>query len=100
MRRTFFTPFNADDAFFFPSALLVANLLAFLSFAYIFAQSIQVLWALEKLFNKILNTALEKSIGLIVNVNQAYFQMVNADLPDSCSAPIRGQVSKHGGSSN
>ena len=84
--RTFCSRFNEEDAFFFPSALVVANLLAFLSFGYIFAQSIQVLWALEEVFNMILNTAMDRSVRLIASVNQAYFELANADLPDSRAA--------------
>ncbi|CAE7216830.1 unnamed protein product, partial [Symbiodinium microadriaticum] len=85
VRRTFLKPFNAEDAFFFPSALLVANLLSLLSFTYIFAQSIQVLRNLEALLNMALNTALDKAIALIASINLAYFQLSNADLPDSAT---------------
>jgi len=85
VRRTFFKPFNSEDAFFFPSALLVANLLSLLSFAYIFAQSIQVLRNLEALLNGALNTALDKAIALIASINLSFFQLSNADLPDSAT---------------
>ena len=42
LRRTFLKPFNSQDAFFFPSAFLIASLLSFMSFIYILFQSIQV----------------------------------------------------------
>ena len=47
LRRTFLKPFNSQDAFFFPSAFLIASLLSFMSFIYILFQSIQVRRASE-----------------------------------------------------
>jgi len=91
-RRTFLTPFNEEDAFFFPSALLVANILAFLSFAYIFAQSFQILWSLEEALNLVLNTAVDKSVSLISSVNRAYFQLARADLPDGATSFMYVQI--------
>ena len=86
--QPFFTSFNAEDAFFFPSAFLVANLLSFLSFMYILFQSIQVLNGLEELLQGILNTAVDRSVSFATNINNVFFQTSGADLPDSILASM------------
>ena len=91
-KRTFFTSFNAEDAFFFPSAFLVANLLSFLSFMYILFQSIQVLNGLEELLQGILNTAVDRSVSFATNINNVFFQTSGADLPDSATAFMYVQI--------
>ncbi|CAK9053361.1 Hypothetical protein (Fragment) [Durusdinium trenchii] len=83
LRDTFLKPFNSQDAFFFPSAFLIASFLSFLSFIYVLMQSIQVLNNTEKLLQQILNTAVDRSVLFVSSINNAYFQALGADLPDS-----------------
>lgn len=85
LRDTFLKPFNSQDAFFFPSAFLIASFLSFLSFIYVLMQSIQVLNNTEKLLQQILNTAVDRSVLFVSSINNAYFQALGADLPDSSS---------------
>lgn len=84
--------FNSEDAFFFPSAFLLANLLSFLSFIYILFQSIQVLNGLQEMLQKVLNTALDGSISLASSINTAYFRATGADLPDGATSFMYVQI--------
>eukprot|EP00438_Fugacium_kawagutii_P024078 Skav212941 [mRNA] locus=scaffold374:493277:494851:- [translate_table: standard] len=81
-----FRSFNSEDAFFFPSAFLLANFLSFLSFIYVLFQSIQVLNGLQDMLQKVLNSAVDASITLGSTINSAYFQATDADLPDGALA--------------
>ncbi|CAJ1433594.1 unnamed protein product, partial [Effrenium voratum] len=92
IKRAFLQPFDAEDAFFYPTAFLIANLLAFLSFLYVLAQSLTLLRDIEKMLQQVLNTAIQRSVSMTSSVNQAYVQATGSDLPDSSTEFMYVQI--------
>eukprot|EP00442_Polarella_glacialis_P055140 CAMPEP_0115161756 /NCGR_PEP_ID=MMETSP0227-20121206/71572_1 /TAXON_ID=89957 /ORGANISM="Polarella glacialis, Strain CCMP 1383" /LENGTH=325 /DNA_ID=CAMNT_0002573869 /DNA_START=14 /DNA_END=988 /DNA_ORIENTATION=+ len=84
--------FEETEAFFFPSNLLIATFLSTMSFFWILSKTVQIQLDIEKALQGLLNKAIESSVKLTASMNNAFFQAVGADLPDTATGFMYKQL--------
>ncbi|CAE8714044.1 unnamed protein product [Polarella glacialis] len=92
LRSTFTRGFEETEAFFFPSNLLIATFLSTMSFFWILSKTVQIQLDIEKALQGLLNKAIESSVKLTASMNNAFFQAVGADLPDTATGFMYKQL--------
>eukprot|EP00746_Dinoflagellata_sp_MGD_P012495 gnl/MRDRNA2_/MRDRNA2_126692_c0_seq1.p1 gnl/MRDRNA2_/MRDRNA2_126692_c0~~gnl/MRDRNA2_/MRDRNA2_126692_c0_seq1.p1 ORF type:complete len:605 (+),score=86.56 gnl/MRDRNA2_/MRDRNA2_126692_c0_seq1:23-1816(+) len=90
--KRMFGKFNAEDAFFFPTKLLISMCVSLLSFVYILLQAVQMVSTVTSSLKKLLNKSLHAILQAAFGINDQYYQATGTDLPDSATAFLYKQL--------
>jgi hypothetical protein len=90
--KRMFRKFDAQDAFFFPTKLLISMFISLLSFVYILLQAIQMLEKVNSSLKNLLNRSLHAILQAALGINDQYYQATGTDLPDSATSFLYKQL--------
>lgn len=92
VKKSFFKPFDAEEAFYFPSSLITSQLLCVMSYVYVMIKAVDILTSIKSVLTKVVNKAIDAAISTTGRVNDFYFKYTDTDLPDSATNYMYKQI--------